>query len=51
MQVRGGIKYIARAVYYHDRLFLDQLREGEEYYEAARILGISTESLWQQSGL
>jgi len=41
MQVRGGIKYIARAIYYHDRLFSDQLVEREEYHVLKKTLSIS----------
>jgi len=41
MQVRGGKKYIARAIYHHDRLFSDQLVEDEEYYVLKKTLSIS----------
>jgi predicted transposase/invertase (TIGR01784 family) len=41
MQVRGGKQYIARAIYYHDRLFSDQLVEREEYHVLKKTLSIS----------
>jgi predicted transposase/invertase (TIGR01784 family) len=41
MQVRGSDSYIARAIYYHDKLYASQLVEGDEYGILKKTLSIS----------